>query len=336
MKFIKCIIILMLLVAMGGCTESADKSGALKGGDDSQELKSFIAGVIDNLVYVEGGSFLMGDFGAKFGADKIQYDGDADSKPLHEVNLTGYSIEKFKVTNKDFQFYLRVNGKQLRTIGEGSQERWIAISTPSDTPAHMDWYEAEQYCSWLAEISELPFALPTEAQWEYAARSRGQYLSVATDDGTYKVTQVPSTEHDGPRGINISTYYDRKAFAEEKGWSTGGLTPLPVDRFPPNPLGLYSMSDNGREWTNDWYDPDYYNRSPLNDPQGPNEPVGRDYDGRVTKVARGQDYANYAWPMGANVHRIPLEPHGYILADKLISLFSSTARCVVNSPRSMN
>ncbi len=188
MKFIKCIISLMLLVAMGGCTESADKSSALKGGDDSQELKSFIAGVVDNLVYVEGGSFLMGDFGAQFGADKIQYDGDADSKPLHEVKLTGFSMERFKVTNRDFQLYLRANGKQLRVVGEGNQEKWVAISTPLDTPAHMDWYEAEQYCRWLAKISELPFALPTEAQWEYAARSRGQYLAVATNDGTYKVT----------------------------------------------------------------------------------------------------------------------------------------------------
>lgn len=336
MRLLKIVAGLLSFLVVGGCAESSGESDALKENVDPQELKSFIAGVVENLVYVEGGSFLMGDFGAQFGAEKIQYDGEADSKPLHEVKLTAYSMEKFKVTNKDFQFYLRANGKQLRTVSEGSEEKWVAISTALDTPAHMDWYEAEQYCSWLAKISELPFALPTEAQWEYAARSRGQYLPVATDNGTYKVTQVPATEHDGPRGINISTYYDRKAFAEEKGWSTEGFTPLPVDRFPPNPLGLYSMSDNGREWTNDWYDPDYYKQSPVNDPQGPDEPVWKNYDGRVTKVARGQDYANYNWAIGANVYRKPAEPHGYIFAEKLISLFSSTARCVVNSPRPVN
>ncbi|MNJ32812.1 Serine/threonine-protein kinase pkn1 [compost metagenome] len=332
----KFVVSLLSFLVVGGCAESSDTAKALKGEVDSQALKKFIDGVIGDLIYVEGGSFLMGDFGGQFGPDQIQYDGDADSKPLHEVNLTAYSMGRFKVTNEDFQFYLRANGLQLRAIGRGSQENWVAVSTTPKTPAHMDWYEAEQYCRWLADISELPFALPTEAQWEYAARSRGQYLPIATDDGTYKVTQVPATQHDGPRGINISTYYDRKEFAEEQGWKTEGLTPLPVDRFPPNPLGLYAMSDNGLEWTNDWYAPDYYKHSPVNDPQGPGEAVWTDYYGRVTKVVRGQDYANHAWAIGANVHRTPAEPHGYISGNKLISLFSSTTRCVVNSPLPMN
>ncbi len=327
---------LLSLLVMSGCTESSDKSGALSGEVDSQELRTFVEGVIDNLVFVEGGKFLMGDFGSQFGPDKVQYDGDKDSKPLHEVALTSYSIEKFKVTNKDFQFYLRSNGRQLRAVEEGNQEDWLAISSTPNTPAHMDWYEADQYCRWLAQVTELPFALPTEAQWKYAARSRGQYLPVATDDGTYKTTRAPATEYDGPRGINISTHYDRLEISEQMGWRTGGRTPLPVDRFPPNPLGVYSMSDNGLEWTNDWYDPDYYKHSPVNDPTGPSEPVGKDYFGRVTKVMRGQDYANHAWAIGANVHRTPAEPHGYVFAYDLAILTTSTARCVVNSPKSVN
>ncbi len=83
MKFIKCIIGSMLLVTMGGCAESPDKSAVFKGEVDSGELKSFNAGVIDNFIYVEGGSFLMGNFGVQFGFDKIQCDGGKDSKPLH-------------------------------------------------------------------------------------------------------------------------------------------------------------------------------------------------------------------------------------------------------------
>ncbi|MNF52210.1 Formylglycine-generating sulfatase enzyme [compost metagenome] len=202
----------------------------------------------------------------------------------------------------------------------------------------MDWYEAEQYCAWLAEVSDLPFSLPTEAQWEYAARSRGQFRMVATDDGTYKATNDPVTRDwvDGPKGINISSSWDRKAFAKEMGWNTGTLTPLPVDRFPPNPLGLYAMSDNGLEWVKDWYDPNYYQYSPSNDPQGPDEPVFKDYFGRDTKVMRGQDYANPRWGGGVNVHRTPAEPNGYVFAEALVVLGASTARCVVNSKSPVN
>ena len=56
------------------------------------------------------------------------------------------------------------------------------------------------------------------------------------------------------------------------GWNTESISPLPVGRFPPNPLDLYAMSDNGLEWVKDWYDPDYYQNSPVNDPQGPEQP----------------------------------------------------------------
>lgn len=115
------------------------------------------------------------------------------------------------------------------------------------------------------------------------------------------------------------------------GWSTKGLTPLPVDRFPPNPLGLYAMSDNGLEWVKDWYDENYYQYSPEIDPQGPETPVTKDYYGRDTKVLRGQAYANPSWGGGVNVHRTPKNPHGYASEDKMIVLGDKTARCVVNS-----
>ncbi|WP_449106618.1 formylglycine-generating enzyme family protein [Pseudomonas mohnii] len=138
----------------------------------------------------------------------MPYDADKDSKPLHKVELTSYSIEKVKVTNRAFQFYLKYSGLKLRQDVAGN--RFEIFSMPPNNPAHMDWYEAEKYCKWLADISNLPYALPTEAQWEYAARSRGRFLMVATDDGTYKTTRVPASEHDGPRGINISTTWDRE------------------------------------------------------------------------------------------------------------------------------
>ncbi|WP_191832041.1 formylglycine-generating enzyme family protein [Pseudomonas fluorescens] len=323
---------LFVLVFVSGCEQAANEDGYAHSEVSADELLGFISQVKGSLVFVEGGEFLMGDYGAQHSPERLPYDGGKDSKPLHGVKLTSYSIDKFKVRNKDYQFYLRFHGLNLRQdVGGGG--KYALTSVPPDNPAHMDWYEANQYCNWLADVSGLPFSLPTEAQWEYAARSRGKFMIVATDDGTYKAVRhvVEANGRTDIKGVNISGPWDRKLFAEQMGWNTGGLTPLPVDSFPPNPLGLYAMSDNGQEWVKDWYDPDYYKYSPENDPQGPDGPVHKDKFGRDTKVLRGQEYADPVWGGAANIYRTPAEPHGYVSDDETPYLNANTARCAVNS-----
>ena len=321
---------LLVSFTLTGCEQIEKPVARSDRGGAPNELEELVRTVKNNLVFVEGGEFLMGDYGVEHGPERLPYDADKDSKPLHQVQLTSYSMDKFKVTNHAFQLYLRQNGLQLRQDSAG--DNFEIFSAPPSLPANMDWYEAEKYCKWLADISDLPFALPTEAQWEYAARSRGQFLMVATDDGTYRVARERVPGEHGLRGVNISSTWNRQAFADEMGWDTEGLTALPVDQFPPNPLGLYSMSDNGLEWVKDWYDPDYYQNSPPKDPQGPDSPVFKDYFGRYTKVVRGQSLADPAWGGGVNVHRTPAEPHGLMFDNEFSYLSSKTARCVVNSP----
>ena len=322
---------LCLVVALSGCDQGASAVNAKVTNISREELDAFIKSVKSNLVFVEGGEFLMGDYGAEYGPEKLPYNRDKDSKPVHKVKLSSFSIGRFKVTNQEYQFYLRLHGLKLRE--DNADYSFEVVSSAPNVPAYMDWYDAEKYCTWLAEKTDLPFYLATEAQWEYAARSRGQFLMVATDDGTYKATNDPVTREweSGPRGINISSSWDRKAFAKEKGWKTGIFTPLPVDRFPPNPLGLYAMSDNGLEWVKDWYDPDYYKNSPMLDPQGPNKPVFKNYFGRYVKVIRGQAFADPQWGGGVNLQRTAAEPHGYMKKSESIFLNSMTTRCVVNS-----
>ena len=285
--------LLFLVMALSGCDQGLNSMDVKAEKISHEELGAFIVKVKGDLVFVEGGEFLMGDYGAEYGPEKMPYDLDKDSKPVHKVELSDFSIGRFKITNREYQFYLSRNGLKLWEDVMGSSFK--IVSSTQNIPAYMDWYEAEQYCTWLGRVTELPIYLPTEAQWEYAARSRGQFLMVATDDGSYKATNVSFTEHDGPRGINISNSVDREIFAKKMGWKTGSLTPLPVDRFPPNPLGLYAMSDNGLEWVKDWYDPDYYKHSPVVDPQGPDSPVFKDYFGRYVKVVRGQSFADPKW-----------------------------------------
>ncbi|MDF7680461.1 SUMF1/EgtB/PvdO family nonheme iron enzyme [Enterobacteriaceae bacterium ESL0689] len=310
---------LLALLLLSGCDNNPSIKPALDSGQNtphSAELQRLIHQVKSNLVFVEGGDFLMGDFGAKYGPEKIQLDTEKDSKPLHKVTLTSYSISKFKTTNQEYQLYLKLNGLQLKQEDNSlSQELADALNKLPDTPAHMDWYDAEKYCAWLGKVSGLPFALPTEAQWEYVARSRGQFIIVGTNSG---VLEMKDINH----GINISGSMDREDFARKMGLAGGTGVALPVDSYPPNPLGLYDMAGNGLEWINDWYDPDYYHHSPVVDPRGPEKPVYKDYEGNYNKVLRG---VSRSGPLnGLTVARFGKDPKTDVLTNK-------TVRCAVNS-----
>ncbi len=311
---------LLALLLMACDNGSPTKIAAPASGQSTQnsaEQDALIRQVKANLVFVEGGDFLMGDFGAEYGPEKIQLDTETDSKPLHKVTLSSYSISKFKTTNQEYQLYLKLNNLQLRKDDNSLyQELLDALNTLPNTPAHMDWYDAQKYCAWQGKVSGLPFALPTEAQWEYAARSRGQFIIVGTNSGVLEMDGIQ-------RGINISGTLDRKEFAQKMGLVGETMIAMPVDSYPPNPLGLYDMAGNGFEWINDWYDPDYYKQSPSVDPQGPEKPVYKDYKGNYTRVLRGADYSG---PFkGLTISRNKNKPETHIIDDK-------TVRCVVNSP----
>ena len=127
--------------------------------------------------------------------------------------------------------------------------------------------------------------LPTEAQWEYAARNRGQFWVVATDNGKMEL------------GRNARTFDERSAYAKKFGLTR--LEPsLPLGAFPPNPLGLYDMMTEGHEWMLDWYDPDYYAKSPEKNPAGP-ETGAR----KVLRSSRGGSGENLIMGDGLSITR---------------------------------
>ncbi|MEF1286147.1 SUMF1/EgtB/PvdO family nonheme iron enzyme, partial [Vibrio sp. M250220] len=122
----------------------------------------------------------------------------------------------------------------------------------------VNWQDAKNYCQWLGQLTALPVDLPTEAQWEYAARSRGQNLYYATNNG---FIQFRGRGFYNPELGGYEEFTDKTANI-----ATGLKT---VGMFAPNPLGLYDMTENAEEWVNDWYAKDYYKVSPKLDPQGP-------------------------------------------------------------------
>ncbi|MGV8916512.1 MAG: formylglycine-generating enzyme family protein [Pseudomonas sp.] len=221
---------------------------------------------IDNMVTVEGAIFLMGDFGPLVG-EMLPFTRHHDDKKLHDVRLDDFKMSKYKVTYDDYDVYrIATNQKKLTVSLSDYYPKIIA----GGVSASVIWQQAKDYCLWLGEKTGKKFDLPSEAQWEYAARSRGQFLPFATDDGTID------------KGRNVPT-------GEEKKKMTGMFYPFyPDGMYPPNPLGLYDMGLSGSEWTNDWYAEDYYWQSPENNPPGPEtgtEKVLRGYTGGDFQLA---------------------------------------------------
>ena len=242
----------------------AKELAALQQGTVEQRIALLKKKVVNDLVFVRGGSFMMGDFGPLVTPSSLPYSDDVTSRPAHEVMLSSYSIAKYKTTNAEFAVYVDASGTEPANRDEFEKER----SFPP-TPVGVPWQRAKSYCQWLGKITGLPFDLPTEAQWEYAARSLGQFFVWATDNGNIDY------------GRNFPTYEQVKLLTPAR-----KSAPYPVGLFPPNPLGLYDASHDGEEWVNDWFDEKYYLHSPKKDPQGP-------ASGKK-KVARG-------WPVGDSI-----------------------------------
>lgn len=210
-----------------------------------------------NMVFIEGGSFTMGDFGAT-GDDGVwrpYFPATIKEDKAHEVTLSSYSLSKQKTTYADFDTYLLANQLDvIERIYSESRERTPYSQDPSSRyfvakPGRVTWQEAKDYCQWLGAQTALPLDLPTSAQWEYAARNRG------SKDWLY-------SSHDGQ-------WLEEHQDLADRVYEGADFVPV-GSRLPPSPLGLYDMLDNGKEWANDWFSTTYYQESDgVVDPQGP-------------------------------------------------------------------
>ena len=257
-----------------------------------------------SLRMLKAGTFEMGDWGNENG---LPYDMEPDSRPLHKVTLDAFSMMAYKVTYDDFDVFTDAIGMERIDIS-----RSAAKHRSPKRPAGVSWYGADAYCKWLGKTTGLAFALPTKAQWEYAARSGGQRLLYATDNGKIDYGRnYPPEWKDGP----------------EPGLSN-------VGSFPANPAGLYGMSEETFEWVADWYDPKYYKTSPQMNPSGPKVGAKKVHRGKLggsaeafaLVFARGKEEPqqvadHYSYDTGKST-TTPLPGYsGY---------FTSAFRCVVN------
>ncbi len=312
---------IVIILLISGCDRSDPEVKHTP--QEKVQIQNYLNRVKTDLVYIKGGTFWMGDFCKKMREGGPYCSPEKDTKPLHEVELSSYSIGKFKVTHEDYDSYLKMAGLPKQHFEEKFQEDMLDTMTYfKNSPAVVTWAEADNYCAWLRKESGLPFSLPSEAQWEYAARNHGQYILAATDDGLWRENEKTG------QGENYATDVDRITVSDATGLN-GPLIHFPVNKYPPSPLGLYGMADNGYEWVKDWYDPDYYKISAKKDPQGPGKPIVKDEDtGQYRKVLRGGNNPDPTGDVGLTFYR------AYRITDNPFPV-STTVRCVVNSSESI-
>jgi len=215
------------------------------------------------LILIPGGTFDMGD---------TIGDGEPDEQPVHSVTLSDFYMGKTEVTVGQFRQFVEATGFQTDAEKQGwawawTGSKWEKVEGASwrnpgfaqgdDHPVvNVNWYDANEFCKWAG------CRLPTEAEWEYAARNKGQAI-------TYSWGNAKPA---GNQGGNVADESARKKFPDWtsfKGYDDGYIFTAPVARFDANELGLFDMTGNVWEWCFDWYDASYYQNSPDNNPQGP-------------------------------------------------------------------
>lgn len=183
-------------------------------------------GMSMKMIWVDGGTFKMGS-----------NNGYGDEMPVHDVTLDGYWIAETEVTQAQWEAVMGTTIRQQRDKANGSL-RGEGANYPM---YYVNYDEAMEFCSRLSSATGREYTLPTEAQWEYAAR--------------------------GGEGATTYTYSGSDSFGSVA-WYGGnsGDSTHPVKGKTPNQLGLYDMSGNVWEWCLDYYDGSYYSSSPKTNP----------------------------------------------------------------------
>ena len=223
--------------------------------------------VPDDMVLVPAGEFLMGS--------PAGTDGLPDEQPQRGVYLSSFLIDRYEVTNEAYAKFVKTTGHRIPENANPSSTLWIDKAPMAGIERHpvvnVSWDDAVSYCRWMGK------RLPTEAEWEKAARGTDERRYPWGND--WDITKANSASYWAGRTVEFSSGADWEAFwikgegaklAKEKG-VRGEVLTLPVGSFPQNfsPYGIYDMAGNAAEWVQDWYDPNYYRSASLSNPSGP-------------------------------------------------------------------
>lgn len=250
--------------------------------------------LLPEMVRLPAGPFTMG-------AD----DGEPDERPVHAVELDAFHLSAYPITQAQYERFVRDTGHRspgvhelplIAALGGREGERafrqmsadyiWSSDTPPRHRLAHpvtlVSWSDAVAFCEWLAEATGRPIRLPTEAEWERAARGGS--------DAIYPTGDAIDTSR--------ANYLDGPSVKR-----AGGTTA--VGSYAANDAGLYDMAGNVWEWVADWYDASYYAASPTRNPTGAT--TGR------FRIIRGGGWvaADPRVLRCSRRHRVPVDTYSY-------------------------
>jgi formylglycine-generating enzyme required for sulfatase activity len=248
---------------------------------------------------IPAGEFLMG-----------AADAEGDARPVHRVYVSEFFIGRFPVTQDEYARFVRATGhpppavRALPLIASGGREEvfkelavpyvWLDTEPPAGYSSHpvvlITYADALAYCGWLSEGLGRPVRLPTEAEWEKAAR------------GGVDSRRYPWGDHIEPSHAN---FLADAAFKHERGTR-------PTGTFAPNGYGLYDVAGNVWQWVSDWYAADYYALSEPRDPAGPASGTMR--------IVRGGSWVNDDVGMlrCAYRHKVPPDTYAYSIGFRIV------------------
>ena len=253
--------------------------------------------LLPELVAIPGGEFMMGSS-----------DGEEDERPPHTVHLDEFYIAARPTTNAEYARFVRATNQRppaiydlplVVTAGGRERERvfraagapyvWLEGEPAAERALHpvtmVRWEDAAAYCAWLSSETGRPVRLPTEAEWEKAAR------------GGIAGRRYPWGDRIDRGMANFLTDPSMKA---SHGTSRCG-------GYPPNPYGVYDIAGNVWEWVQDWYDRAFYANSPYDKPTGP--PSGQ------LRVLRGGSWlvADVRMLSCSYRHKVPPDTYSYAI-----------------------
>ena len=243
----------------------------------SGNLTSTILNDVDGgeMVCVPSGSFLMGSQADAI-SSLLEFDRRVSKEffraeyPQHEVFLSSFYIDRYMVTNAQYQLFMQATGhpapKYWRDAPDagGKSPFPVGEKNPDHPVVGVSWQDASAYCKWAGK------RLPSEAEWEKAAR--GGLMG--------QIYPWPSRIKER---INSQLSREKANYGGVGGPDRWHWT-APVGSFPPNQYGIFDMAGNGFEWCNDWYAEDYYSRSLASNPLGP--------ETGLTRILRGGSWNN--------------------------------------------
>lgn len=237
-------------------------------------------------------------------------DAEDDERPVHRVHVSEFLIGRFPVTNDEYARFVQATGhpapiiRDLPLITLGGRDAffrelaspyiWEHNQPPAGRGSHpvvlIRYDDALAYCRWLTDTISRVVRLPSEAEWEKAARG-----------GTEKLRYPWGNDIDASRG----NYLTDPAIKHQRGTR-------PTGTYPPNAYGLYDVCGNVWEWIADWYSPDYYGLGEMRDPRGPQS-------GNIRTV-RGGSWLNsdVAMLRCAYRHKVPPDTYTYSIGFRIV------------------